>query len=104
MNKGNRVIAFIKHSAILTAVLIALTSTSVLAQSRKASSRAQMPSSQSMLKSEAVFATTELIKATTEYKSSLATLLSMYEAELKNTQQQLETRKQLFPQGIISKK
>jgi hypothetical protein len=104
MNKGNRVIAFIKRSAILTAVLIAMTSTSVLAQSRKASSRAQMPSAQAKLKSEAAAAKTELIKATTEYKSSLATLVSMYEAELKNTQQQLETRKQLFAQGIISKK
>ena len=104
MNKGNRVIAFIKHSAILAAALIALTSTSVLAQSRKASSRAQTPSSQAKFKSEAAAAKTELIKATTEYKSSLATLVSMYEAELKNAQQQLETRKQLFAQGIISKK
>jgi hypothetical protein len=104
MNKGNRVTAFIRHSAILTAVLIALMSTSVLAQSRKASSRTQRPSSQAKLKSEVAATKSELIKATTEYKSSLATLVSMYEAELKNTQQQLETRKQLFAQGIISKK
>jgi hypothetical protein len=104
MNNGNRVTAFIKHSLMLATALVVLTSTSALAQSRKASSRIQTPGSQAKLKGEVAAAKTELIKATTEYKSSLATLVSMYEAELKGAQAQLETRKQLFAQGIISKR
>jgi len=75
-----------------------------VAQSHKSSARTPTPGSQAKLKSDIAAAKTELIKATTEYKSSLATLVSMYEAELKSAQAQLETRKQLFAQGIISKK
>src|SRR5262249_15702195 len=78
--------------------------TNGLAQSRKAPTRAKAPSAQTKLKSDVAAAKAELIKATTEYKTSVATLVTMYEAELKNAQAQLETRKQLFTQGIISKK
>ncbi|HKP11804.1 MAG TPA: hypothetical protein VJZ91_06820 [Blastocatellia bacterium] len=88
----------------LVAMLVALTGASAFAQSRRAAPRAAKPAAQSKLKSDVAAAKAELIKATTEYKSSLATLASMYEAELKGAQQQLETRKQLFAQGIISKK
>jgi hypothetical protein len=104
MNNGNQIIAFIKRNVILATALIMLMGTGVGAQSRKPSPRAKTPSSQTKLKGELAASKVELIKATTEYKASMATLVTMYEAELKNAQQQLETRKQLFAQGIISKK
>ena len=104
MNNGDRIIAFIKRNVILTTALVMLMSAGAGAQSRKPSPRAKTPSPQAKLKGDLAASKAELIKATTEYKSSLATLVSMYEAELKNAQQQLETRKQLFAQGIISKK
>jgi hypothetical protein len=104
MNKANRVSDSIKRSMALVTMLFALASAGVLAQSRKAAPRAAKPTPQSKLKSDVAAAKAELIKATTEYKSSMATLATMYEAELKNAQQQYETRKQLFAQGIISKK
>jgi len=104
MKIGNNIIAFIERRVILAAVLIGLMSGGAIAQSRKSSVHKPAPSQQAKLKSDIAATKTELIKATTEYKSSLATLVSMYEAELKNAQAQLETRKQLFTQGIISKK
>jgi hypothetical protein len=104
MNKGDRVTDFIKRGLVIATALVALTGTSGLAQSRQSSSRAKTPSAQTKLKSDVAAAKAELIKATTEYKASVATLVTMYEAELKNAQAQLETRKQLFAQGIISKK
>ena len=104
MNTRNRVFDLFKRSVALVTVLVALTGAGVFAQSRKAAPRAAKPSPHAKLKSDAAAAKAELIKATTEYKSSLSTLASMYETELKNAQQQLETRKQLFAQGIISKK
>ncbi|MFL6214075.1 MAG: hypothetical protein ACJ74J_09310, partial [Blastocatellia bacterium] len=104
MNKANKVLDFIKRGVALITLAFTLTGASALAQSRKAAPRAARPTAQSKLKSEVAAAKSELIKATTEYKSSMATLATMYEAELKNAQQQLETRKQLFAQGIISKK
>lgn len=104
MNKGERVTDFIKRSIVLIAAFVVLTGTNGLAQSRKSSVRAKAPSAQTKLKSDVAAAKAELIKATTEYKASVATLVTMYEAELKTAQAQLETRKQLFTQGIISKK
>jgi hypothetical protein len=104
MNKANRVSDFIKRGVALITVVFAIAGAGTLAQSRKAAPRAAKPAPQSKLKSDMATAKTELIKATTEYKTSLTTLTAMYEAELKNAQQQLETRKQLFAQGIISKK
>ena len=104
MIKGNGTFNFIRRSLALLTVLVTLSGAGVLAQSRKAAPRAAKPTSPSKLKSEMAAAKAELIKATTEYKSSLATLATMYQAELKGAQQQLETRKQLFAQGIISKK
>jgi hypothetical protein len=104
MKMASKVIAFIERGVVVAALLIVLMGTGAMAQSRKSSARTPAPGSQARLKSDIAAAKTELIKATTEYKSSLATLVSMYEAELKGAQAQLETRKQLFAQGIISKK
>ena len=104
MNSGHWIIALVKRNVIFATALVLLMGASAVAQSRKSSPRAKTPSPQTKLKGELAASKAELIKATTEYKASLATLVSMYEAELKNAQQQLETRKQLFAQGIISKK
>jgi hypothetical protein len=103
MNKANRANAFIKCSVTFVTLLVLWAGDGAMAQSRKAAAHTP-PNSHAKLKSDAAAAKTELIKATTEYKSSVAKLVSIYETELKNAQQQFETRKQLFAQGIISKK
>ncbi len=104
MNQQNQAITLIKRSMALIAMLVTLMSTGAIAQSRKASARAQSPGSPSRLKSDVAAAKTELIKAVAEYKSSLAEVVSIYEAVLKNAQQQFEARKELFAQGAIPKK
>jgi hypothetical protein len=45
-----------------------------------------------------------LLKATTEYKESLEKLTGIYEANLKEDQDRLDRLKELFSQGILSKR
>jgi len=49
-------------------------------------------------------ATSDLIKATNEYKTSVGALISIYEAEVKAANERLEKRKELFTQGLVSKR
>ena len=57
------------------------------------------PQTQSVAK-----ATSDLVGATAKYKASVETLIPVYEAGVKTATAALETRKQLFDQGLISKR
>lgn len=96
--------AFIMRGVTLAAALVLWLASGATAQSRKPSARTSSQASHSKLKSDVAAAKSELIQATTDYKASVAKLVAIYEDELKNAQQQFETRKQLFAQGIISKR
>ncbi|HJQ25502.1 MAG TPA: hypothetical protein VKA60_16400 [Blastocatellia bacterium] len=104
MNKGNSRTVFIQRGVAFAAALVLGLGSGAMAQSRKSSLRTPAPTAHAKLKSDVAAARSELIKATTDYKASVAKLVSLYEDELKNAQQQFETRKQLFAQGIISKR
>ncbi|HEY9232806.1 MAG TPA: hypothetical protein VIS78_11690 [Blastocatellia bacterium] len=104
MNKGNSRIAFVKRGVAFAAALILWLGAGAMAQSRKSSAHASAPAPHAKLKSDVAAAKSELIKATTDYKASVAKLVSIYEDQLKQAEQQSATRKQLFAQGLISKR
>jgi hypothetical protein len=49
-------------------------------------------------------ATTDLVTAINQYKASVETLIPMYETALKSANEALEKRKELYAQGIVSKR
>ncbi|HYP29638.1 MAG TPA: hypothetical protein VE262_23195 [Blastocatellia bacterium] len=49
-------------------------------------------------------ATSDLVSAINQYKASVEALIPMYEAALKSASETLEKRKELFAQGIVSKR
>jgi outer membrane murein-binding lipoprotein Lpp len=49
-------------------------------------------------------ATTDLVTAINQYKTSVEALIPMYEAALKSANEALEKRKELYAQGIVSKR
>jgi hypothetical protein len=54
--------------------------------------------------SELKKATSDLISATNEYKVSVEALITIYEAAVKTAAERLEKRKELFAQGLVSKR
>ena len=53
---------------------------------------------------QAVKANSDLVSATNEYKASVEELIKIYEAALKTATETLEKRKEIFAQGLISKR
>ena len=49
-------------------------------------------------------ATSDLVSATAKYKASVEALIPIYESALKTATEMLEKRRQLYTQGIISKR
>ena len=54
--------------------------------------------------SQAAKANSDLVTATNEYKASVEELIKIYEAALRTATERLEKRKEIFAQGLISKR
>ena len=54
--------------------------------------------------SQAAKANSDLVSATNEYKASVQELIKIYETALKTATERLEKRKEIFAQGLISKR
>jgi hypothetical protein len=87
-----------KKGIFIAAVLIFVSSLSVSASTGNAVKDKQKPAGQLDK------ATTDLVTAANQYKTSVSALVPVYEAALKSAQESLEKRKELFDQGIISRR
>lgn len=89
--------------AVLSIAVLA-TGATALAQGKKASSSGGKQSKKARLADDVRDARADLIKATNDYKASLEKLISMYEISLKDAVERAAKQKELFAQGIISKR
>ncbi|HWP43393.1 MAG TPA: hypothetical protein VNO14_09180 [Blastocatellia bacterium] len=80
----------------LSAVLLAFTSTGAYGKSNQ---KAGSKPADKLAK-----ATSDLVEAANEYKSSVQSLIPMYENALKSARETLEKRKELYAQGFISRR
>jgi hypothetical protein len=89
--------------AIISIALLA-SGTTVHAQVKKSSSAGRKQGEKARLADDLKDSRADLIKATADYKASLEKLISMYESSLKDASARAAKQKELFAQGIISKR
>jgi Outer membrane efflux protein len=85
-------------------IAISILTSGAQAQGKKSPSRARTQSDKTRLADNIQEARAELIKATNDYKQSLEKLIAMYESSLKDVSERAAKQKELFAQGIISKR
>ena len=83
-------------------LLVCVAVNSVSAQKRTAAKKAQSAQAQAATQLEKLH--NEYIKATKDYKASLEKLLPLYQTNQKNADQRFAQSKELFTQGLISKR
>lgn len=94
---------FIHHPGALLLLLL-LSCAIAPAQSRKVKPSKPPQSKQSSAASQLAESREAYLKATKEYKASLEQLLVLYEASVRRAEEHLSKAKELYAQGIVSKR
>ena len=89
-----------RKNLYIAAILLFVSSLSVSAKAEKAETNKAQKKPAGQLDKTA----SELVTAASQYKASVTALVPVYEAALKTAQESLEKRKELFDQGIISRR